>query len=31
MPDSLLLDSPRITRAVHFHRPRPPVAGFTMD
>ena len=31
MPDALLLDSPRITRAVHFHRPRPPVAGLAMD
>ena len=31
MPDSLLLDSPRVTRAVHFHRPRPLVAGLTMD
>jgi UDP-N-acetylglucosamine 1-carboxyvinyltransferase len=31
MPDALLLDSPRITRAVHFHRPRPPLAGLPMD
>ena len=31
MPDSLLLDSPRITRAVHFHRPRPPAARPSMD
>ena len=31
MPDSLLLESPRITRTVHFHRPRPPAAGLTMD
>ena len=31
MPDALLLDSPRITRAVHFHRPRPPLADLAMD
>ncbi len=27
MPDSLLLDSPRYTRAIHFRRPSPAVAG----
>jgi UDP-N-acetylglucosamine 1-carboxyvinyltransferase len=31
MPDSLLLDTPRFTRAVHFRRPAPAVAGLPMD
>jgi len=31
MPDSLLLDSPRITRAVQFRRARPPAAAPFMD
>ena len=31
MPDSLLLDAPRFTRAVHFRRPAPAVAGLPID
>jgi UDP-N-acetylglucosamine 1-carboxyvinyltransferase len=31
MPDSLLLDSPRFTRAIHFRRLSPAVAGVPMD